>query len=177
MDMDQQFEKRVKAKQRRKIAIVVVLVAAVLAMVCIPWAMRAKKGKPITVSIEIRCDELAKNPSKLKKKNLLEYVPKDGVILAKETVQTTTKATVFDVLDEVCKKHDIQIEYSYTPAYDSYYVKGIHYLYEFDGGKLSGWTYSVNGVSPQYGCSKYQLKGDEQIVWNYTCGLSGGAKK
>ena len=29
--------------------------------------------------------------------------------------------------------------------YGSYYVQGINYLFEFDGGQGSGWMYKVNG--------------------------------
>ena len=65
--------------------------------------------------------------------------------------------------------YDIQIEYSWTPMYDSYYIEGIHQLYEFDCGPESGWMYKVNEWFPNYGCSEYKLSGGESIVWCYTC--------
>ena len=77
--------------------------------------------------------------------------------------------TVFDVLNRICKSYGIQIEYSWTPMYNSYYIEGINYLYEFDCGYQSGWMYKVNGWFPNYGCSSYKLQGDEVIVWCYTC--------
>ena len=76
-------------------------------------------------------------------------------------------STVFDVLNKVCRDKNIQVESSYTPMYGSYYVEGINYLYEFDGGKLSGWMYKVNGWFPNYGCSSYTLKDGDEIVWCY----------
>ena len=50
-------------------------------------------------------------------------------------------------------------------------IEGIANLYEFDGGPLSGWVYSVNGVFPNYGSSKYALKDGDQVLWQYTCDL------
>lgn len=63
------------------------------------------------------------------------------------------------------------MEYRDTPIYNSAYIEGIHNLYEFDCGELSGWMYSVDGWFPNYGCSRYQLKDGEVIKWVYTCDL------
>ncbi|MBS5645235.1 MAG: DUF4430 domain-containing protein, partial [Clostridiales bacterium] len=77
--------------------------------------------------------------------------------------------TVFDVLKRACSRAGIQMEYSWTPVYNSYYVEGINHLYEFDCGNQSGWMYQVNGWYPNYGCSAYTLKDGDAIVWRYTC--------
>jgi len=53
--------------------------------------------------------------------------------------------------------------------YESYYVEGINYLYEFDAGYASGWMYKVNGWFPNYGCSSYYLSDGDVIEWVYTC--------
>ena len=37
-----------------------------------------------------------------------------------------------------CKANKIHMESSFTPVYNSAYIEGIHNLYEFDVGKLSG---------------------------------------
>ena len=125
----------------------------------------------ITVTIEIRCDTLAQDLSKLEDPALKAYVPSDGTILSRTKVTVKPGSTVFDVLNKVCRDKNIQVESSYTPMYGSYYVEGINYLYEFDGGKLSGWMYKVNGWFPNYGCSSYTLKDGDEIVWCYTCDL------
>ena len=65
----------------------------------------------------------------------------------------------------------IQLEYAWTPMYDSYYIEGINHLYEFDCGSGSGWMYKVNGWFPNYGCSSYHLEDGDSIVWIYTCQL------
>ena len=82
-------------------------------------------------------------------------MPANGVILDTSTVEFTEGETVFEVLQRVCEYAGIQLEYSWTPMYDSYYIQGINNLYEFDCGAQSGWMYKVNGWFPNYGCSKY----------------------
>ena len=97
------------------------------------------------------------------------FVPPSGVILATSRVEFTDGETVFDVLKRVCNYAGIQIEYSWTPMYNSYYIEGINHLYEFDCGPQSGWMYKVNGWFPNYGCSSYSLSDGDNIVWCYTC--------
>lgn len=129
------------------------------------------KDKKITVSIEIRCDNLSDDMSKLTDEAKAPYVPSDGVILGKTEYKCEKGTTVYDVLYAVCRNNNIQIESSYTPVYGSYYIEGINHLYEFDGGSESGWMYKVNGIYPDYGCSSYNLEDGDSIVWGYTCDL------
>ena len=125
-------------------------------------------SKVKTCTIQIRCDSILKNMGDLKEgKN--KYVPANGVILATSKVEFADGETVFDVLKRACSYTGIQLEYSYTPMYGSYYVEGINHLYEFDCGSQSGWMYKVNGWFPNYGCSSYKLKDGDAIVWSYTC--------
>lgn len=86
-------------------------------------------------------------------------------------VEFTEGESVHDVLQRVCKDAGIQMESSFTPAYNSAYVEGINNLYEFDCGQLSGWMYNVNGWFPNYGCSKYTVQDGDVINWVYTCNL------
>lgn len=122
----------------------------------------------LSCSIAIYCDTILDNWDALDTAKA-SYVPSDGVILAPTQVSFELGETVFDVLTRVCEAYEIQIEYSWTPLYDSYYVEGIHQLYEFDCGPQSGWMYKVNEWFPNYGCSAYALTGGESIVWCYTC--------
>ena len=134
-------------------------------------ALRPKEPKPVTVTLEIRCDTLSSDMSKLENPAIKDYISTDGTILAKTTYKGTTDNTVFDVLNTLCRNNDIQLEFSYTPIYESYYIEGINYLYEFDGGNLSGWMYKVNDWFPNYGCSSYFLSDGDVIEWVYTCDL------
>ena len=101
----------------------------------------------------------------------LELVPSDGVILAPTTVTFYEGESVFDVIQRVCQENNIHLEFSWTPVYNSAYIEGIHNLYEFDCGALSGWMYRVDGWYPNYGCSRYQLADGEVVEWRYTCDL------
>lgn len=119
-------------------------------------------------TITIVCDTILNNWDMLDPAKA-GYVPNDGVILDAVSVEFEEGETVFDVLKRVCEAMGIQLEYSWTPLYDSYYIEGINHLYEFDVGGESGWMYKVNGWFPNYGCSGYTLHDGDVIVWCYTC--------
>ena len=130
-------------------------------------------------TITVLCDTILNNTEKLEEAKA-PYIPKDGVILPMTTVEFTPGETVFDVLKRVCEAADLQIEYSWTPLYDSYYVEGINHLYEFDCGFESGWMYQVNDGFPNYGSSAYEVKSGDKIEWKYTCtglGTDVGAER
>lgn len=120
------------------------------------------------VYIEIRCDTILNNMGDLTP-GKAEFVPSNGVILPMVQVPFYENETVFEVLNRICKKANIQIEYSWTPLYGSYYIEGINHLYEFDCGEQSGWMYKVNEWFPNYGCSSYYVEDGDVIVWCYTC--------
>lgn len=124
--------------------------------------------KVMTCTVQIRCDTILNNLEELTP-GKEAYVPESGIILGTTTVEFTEGETAFDVLKRVCDYYGIQIEYSYTPLYGSYYIEGINYLYEFDCGSQSGWMYKVNGWFPNYGCSSYTLADGDTMVWVYTC--------
>ena len=123
-----------------------------------------------TCTISISCATILDNMSDLSD-GKEEFVPSDGWILASSEVEFSEGESVHDVLQRVCKDAGIQMESSFTPAYNSAYVEGINNLYEFDCGELSGWMYSVNGWFPNYGCSKYTVNDGDVISWVYTCNL------
>ena len=127
--------------------------------------------EPVIVTISISCETLSSDMSKLETESIRDYIPEDGWILKDVVYQGTTDNTVFDVLNTVCRNNGVHMEFSFTPVYESNYIEGINYLYEFDGGPLSGWMYKVNGWFPNYGCSSYYLRDGDVIEWVYTCDL------
>lgn len=132
-------------------------------------ALRPKVPQDVTVTLEIRCDTLSQDMSKLETPGLEPYIPEDGVILPPTEYKGTTDNTVFDVLNTLCRNNDIHMDFTYAPVFQANYIRGIGYLYEFDGGPASGWQYRVNGWYPNYGCSSYYIKDGDHIVWAYTC--------
>lgn len=101
------------------------------------------------------------------------YLPDDGVILKESVYPIEEGSTAFDVLLAAVTQNKIQIDYQGGDAniYDTIYIRGIQYLYEFSCGPLSGWTYSVNGEFPDIGCSSYILSDGDLVEWLYTCDL------
>lgn len=127
-----------------------------------------------TVTISIRCDTILDNYNDLDPSlRSDEFVPSDGVILPPTEYVLRPGDTVFDILDRAVRYNRIQMEYQGADknSYGSVYIQGIHYLYEFSCGPLSGWMYRVDGIYPNYGCSKYGLTDGQVIEWVYTCNL------
>ena len=135
-----------------------------------PEDQTVDKKKKYTCTFSIECSTILNNLDQLDP-DKMEMVPPDGVILKKTKVTFYEGESVFDVLQRVCKEKGIHMESSWTPIYNSAYIEGIHNLYEFDCGELSGWMYRVNGWYPNYGCSRYQLKDGDVVEWRYTCDL------
>ena len=133
-----------------------------------PENQEVNKGTAYTCTFSIECSTILNNLENLDP-DKLELVPSDGVILPPTTVTFYEGESVFDVIQRVCKEYNIHLEFSWTPIYNSAYIEGIHNLYEFDCGPLSGWMYRVNGWYPNYGCSRYQLADGEVVEWRYTC--------
>ena len=135
-----------------------------------PENVEVDKGTSLTCTFSIECSTILNNLDMLDP-DKLEMVPSGGVILSKTTVTFYEGESVYDVLQRLCKEKGIHMEASWTPIYNSAYVEGIHNLYEFDCGALSGWMYKVNGWYPNYGSSRYQLKDGDVVEWRYTCDL------
>lgn len=121
-------------------------------------------------TIEIRCDTVV-DTSKLENQAVAPYVPADGIILAAVEMEYTPGESVFDILLHATKDKNIHMEFRDDNLYSGKYIEGINYLYEMDGGPLSGWMYKVNGQFPNYGCAAYEVKDGDAIVWIYTCDL------
>lgn len=135
-----------------------------------PENQEINKTKTHTCTFSIECSTILNNLKDLDP-DKLELVPSNGIILAPTKVTFYEGESVFDVLKRVCRENGIHMESSWTPIYNSAYIEGIHNLYEFDCGALSGWMYCVDGWYPNYGASRYQLKDGENVQWRYTCDL------
>ncbi len=129
-----------------------------------------------TCTLSISCETILNNREALDP-DKAELVPEDGWILRPVTVTFYQGESVFNVLQRTCKQQGIHMEFESTVMYHSAYIEGIHNLYQFDCGDLSGWMYSVNGWFPNYGCSRYQLQEGDVICWEYTCDLGADIGK
>ncbi|MDO4262115.1 MAG: DUF4430 domain-containing protein [Eubacteriales bacterium] len=127
-----------------------------------------KTEKKNTVTFTIRCDTAVANGMAQEAK-WTGIVPASGCILPVITMEFEEGETVFDLLCRIRDTYKLQMEYS--GANGGEYIEGINNLYEFDGGRWSGWMYCVNDWYPNYGCGQYKVSAGDVIEWNYTCDL------
>ena len=113
-----------------------------------------------TVTLSIRCDKVA---------GQADYIPADGVILPATTFPLAQGDSVYTILTQAARMHNIPLENNGAPGMA--YISGIAHLYEYAFGDLSGWVYLVDGVSPSVGCEQYILQDGQQIEWHYTLEL------
>lgn len=120
-----------------------------------------------TVYFSIQCKDAVLS-GKLTDNQLKEL--NNGEILKEKEYVLLKDETVFDLLKRVCRFEKIHMEYQGADKniYNSVYIQGIQYLYEFDCGELSGWTFYVNGSQTDLSCGKYQLKDGDRVEWVYT---------
>lgn len=172
--MDDELLKKTKAKKQKTIMTAVVVAAFLIAAfvgfsILGPGAGKKAENKTDgAVTVTVECKDLADHMEKLKKPSLKKYIPEDGVILDAAEYRFKKGETVYDALEAVCMREDVQLETSEDAVYKSRYIEGLGYLYEKDAGRNSGWIYTVNGKSPSYGASKVKLADKDEIVWHYT---------
>ncbi len=97
-------------------------------------------------------------------------IPSDGIILEESQYSLHEGDSAFTVLKSALNENNVLFDYTNVSEH-SVYVKGISNVYEYDGGDLSGWMYSVNGVFPTAACSEYILENGDEVRWMYTCDL------
>ncbi|MDE6150333.1 MAG: DUF4430 domain-containing protein [Ruminococcus sp.] len=125
-----------------------------------------------TVFISINCDRILDNYDKLDNSLKNEkYVPSNGIILDKTEYVLRSGDTAFDILDRAVRHNKIPMDYkgANETGYGSAYVQGINHIYELSCGEGSGWTFLINGETPQYGCSQIELEDGDYVEWLYTC--------
>ncbi len=133
-------------------------------------------------TVRIECKTIYDNIGKLKE-GKKAFLPTSGVILDDVQVELSGGESAFDVIKKACEENictdnckycqnsGVQIEYTYTPAFNNYYIEGIHQIYEKDCGTQSGWMYSVNGKFPDVGTSSYTVSPGDVIVFLFTCNM------
>ncbi|MBQ7033146.1 MAG: DUF4430 domain-containing protein [Clostridia bacterium] len=131
----------------------------------------AEESSPQTpmCKLSVRCDSVLGNLSELKA-GKIDVIPADGIIYMERTVPFSEGESAFDLLKREMEKANIPLDYENNVIFNSVYIKGISNLYERDCGGFSGWVYTVNGISPNKGCSKYILKAGDKVEFAYTCG-------
>lgn len=159
-------------KNNRKLIFGILLIAIVSIIIIGKEYIIVETAKDIktelTCSISVTCDAVLKNKDRLNP-DKLQVVPENGIILGEKVVGFEEGESVFDVLLRTLRDNKIHIEFKETPGLDTAYIEGIGNIYEFDLGDMSGWGYTVNGESPNVGCSNYLVKDGDSIKFEYIC--------
>ena len=124
-----------------------------------------EQGAPF-VTITIQCRAVLEHPDELNEEKKA-LVPEDGVMLALSKIALEEGDTVYDILLRAAGAAGLALDEK--NALGSVYIRGIGGLFEFDCGRGSGWMYKVNGVAPNYGCSKVTVSSGDEIEWYYVC--------
>lgn len=102
--------------------------------------------------------------------NPYSAIPEDGIILPLCEVVLPEGATAFDALDEAARANKIPVDR--VGSTYGVYVRGIGNVYEFGFGGESGWTYRVNGGSPQISAGVYKLSDGDVVEFVFVCDLN-----
>ena len=129
----------------------------------------------LVCTISIRCDTILHNLT-LFNEDKLFLLPEDGTILPETTMVYSDGESAFAILQRATREQKLHLEYKFTPLYNAVYIQGIHNLYEFDCGALSGWMYAISTNDeerrfPNYGADRYTVQPGDHIEWIFTCDL------
>ena len=123
-------------------------------------------GKTCTVSI-ICTSVLTHKSDLLPEKE--EIIPQNGYFTKEMTVVIGEEDTVFSVLQKLCRDRKMHLDFEFTPAYNSMFIKGIGNLYCGDCGAMSGWMFAVNKVLPSTSCDSTPVKDGDTVEWLFIC--------
>lgn len=157
-------EKDIKVKRK---AALIVLAVLIVVSAAAEFIINAGKDDIANVHIQIRCDRVAEEPEKLIDPALIEYIPEDGVAMARLKFIATEGDSVLDVLEKICKNKRIEVKKTQDGLIDT-----IGYIKNGDCGEGSCWIYTVDGKLMSDNPADCKVKGGEDIVWTFT--LNGG---
>ncbi len=122
------------------------------------------------VTLTIQCSNILKNWEQLdegvKDANV---VPKDGYILKKQKFQIAKNETAYSLIVRVKKQLKIDMNITYSPQFQNYYIVSINHIAEKQCGSSSGWMYLVNGAFVNVGIGECRLKNADDVLLTYTC--------
>ena len=163
----------------KKTISILLAVSCIFLFACSKPASKEEMPKANTCTVSIDCKSILQNKDKLNE-DKKDIVPEDGIILDKTTVSFGENENAYNLLKEVCDsntcshkckycKKNIQFEPEFNPSFNSYYIEGIHFLYEKDCGNESGWMFKVNGEVPSVSADQYIVNNGDKITFSYIC--------
>lgn len=163
---DKEKDKEKDIKKKRKLALIVLAVLIVVSAAA-ELIINAGKEGTANVYIQIRCDSVAEATEKLEDQTLVEYIPEDGIAMARLKYIAKEGDSVLEILEKICKNNNIEVKKS-----EDGLIEAIGYLKNGDCGEGSCWVYTVDGKLMSDNPADCKVKGGEDIVWTFT--LNGG---
>lgn len=163
---DREKDKEKNIKKKRKAALIVLAVLIVVSAAA-ELIINAGKEDTANVHIQIRCDEVAEAPEMLTDPALAEYIPDDGIAMARLKFIANEGDSVLQILEKICKNKNIEVKKTQDGLIDA-----IGYLKNGDCGQGSSWVYTVNGELMSDNPADCKVKDGDEIVWAFT--LDGG---
>jgi len=124
------------------------------------YAFNGIEGETICVNLSIRQDTI------MSEKPLIF----EGKVYVKKE-----KGSVFDALEQGCKKEKISFSFS-GGGLTSVYVTGIADIYENQYGSQSGWIFAVNNEISSQSANMVYLQEGDNVCWYYTLDLGKDGK-
>lgn len=124
----------------------------------------------IYCTVEIDCSDIVKNKDRFNEKQQVfydRYVDGKRTILSPVTVKEKNKSSAYKATELACKQNGIKMTKKNSGF--GIYIVGFDGINEKMFGKTSGWIYYVNGKSPSFSCSAYELKDGDKVSFVYTC--------
>lgn len=163
---DKEKDKEKDIKKKRKLALIVLAVLIVVSAAA-ELIINAGKEGTANVYIQIRCDSVAEATEKLEDQTLVEYIPEDGVAMARLKFIANEGDSVLQILEKICKNKNIEVKKTQDGLIDA-----IGYLKNGDCGEGSRWVYTVNGELMNDNPADCKVRNGDEIVWTFT--LNGG---
>ena len=164
-EKDKGKEKNIKKKRT---AALIVLAVIIVVSTAAELIINAGKEDTANVHIQIRCDEVAEAPEMLTDPALAEYIPEDGVAMARLKYIAKEGDSVLQILEKICKNNNIEVKKT-----EDGLIEAIGYLKNGDCGEGSGWVYTVNGKLMDENPADYIVRDGDEIVWAFS--LNGGS--
>ena len=171
-------------KKPKRLTLISILILLIMAPVCMLLSLTLfQSGSYYIAAVAIIILSTIYDNFDKFKDNKKSFLTSEGVILDNVKVELSGGESAFDVIKKACEENicpdnckyckdsGVLIEYTYTPAFNNFYIEGIHQIYEKDCGTQSGWMYSVNGAFPDVGSSSYTVSNGDTIVLSYTCNM------
>ena len=121
-----------------------VLAVLIVASAAAELIINAGTEDTANVHIQIRCDEVAEAPEMLTDPALAEYIPEDGIAMARLKYIAKEGDSVLQILEKICKNNNIEVKKT-----EDGLIEAIGYLKNGDckvmGGEEIVWAFTLNG--------------------------------